>query len=700
MNRTNKGFVVSAVLYPLLILFLALMMGLLSMSDTRKRILDRMKLEITDSIFNEATCSCDTILNKLNYIIQNGKYCSDSNIGNLRITAYDTYEEIPKNGNTDNDIAVVTTVPIEGYVLSATKPKRDTEGELWIFVDETAPNSIDTTYSNVPIAYIKQYIGGKWTTIVSAIYDGTMWKQLNYTEVETATPATIVSGKTANVNGQRITGTLNTGASYFNFSNQTNNPAKNEDDIKLRNRNITFGYQKRVSTHEYDTLYAYWENDSGAKIELPIKVSASAYAIDAVAAKSFTMFHIKEAVQISDKVVALFFEREIYYDKDNITTTVNDFYQQYTTTVFVATFIANATTLTQVSDGAYSVSPISSDGTAISYLNNYWDRSYLAASSVSNFEIGNWSSDYIERNTFVYNYGIDEWNNRSLNYKYYKFIFESWYSKMDSLAAIPNTSSKEINYLAHTSVGINYTSGAVSVNRGGGFYAGTTYYSAADPERYSGNTAFENINENTLAVTTYNNSYHDVEVSTIFYDTFQGLNVVSLTSSDYISSQLYEANRLSYKYVNPYLQRYMYDFDVTYTSDKKFKIDITELQLPYNNYFVTAALAKNIHSKQTTFDLSNLVPDDENYIGSNSYISYTTGEIYYILKFTSGELYLIVSLDDDDTCFAETEACLRPSISFASWRNNDYTGKMISSRRLPIDAGSGYQYFYDINFYR
>lgn len=35
--RNNNGFVVSAVLYPLLVLFLALIMGLLAMTDTRKR---------------------------------------------------------------------------------------------------------------------------------------------------------------------------------------------------------------------------------------------------------------------------------------------------------------------------------------------------------------------------------------------------------------------------------------------------------------------------------------------------------------------------------------------------------------------------------------------------------------------------------------------------------------------------------------
>ena len=82
--KNKKGFVVSAVLYPLLVLFLAIIMGLLSMTDTRKRILDKMKLEITDNIFDDVACSCDTILAKLNYIIANGTggsggdYCINS----------------------------------------------------------------------------------------------------------------------------------------------------------------------------------------------------------------------------------------------------------------------------------------------------------------------------------------------------------------------------------------------------------------------------------------------------------------------------------------------------------------------------------------------------------------------------------------------------------------------------------------------
>lgn len=61
----NKGFVVSAVLYPLLVIFLALIMGLLAMSTTRKKILENMKNEVSDTIFDTSTCDCEEINKKL-----------------------------------------------------------------------------------------------------------------------------------------------------------------------------------------------------------------------------------------------------------------------------------------------------------------------------------------------------------------------------------------------------------------------------------------------------------------------------------------------------------------------------------------------------------------------------------------------------------------------------------------------------------
>lgn len=63
--RNNKGFVVSAVLYPLLVIFLALIMGLLAMSTTRKKILENMKNEVSDTIFDTSSCDCEEIGKKL-----------------------------------------------------------------------------------------------------------------------------------------------------------------------------------------------------------------------------------------------------------------------------------------------------------------------------------------------------------------------------------------------------------------------------------------------------------------------------------------------------------------------------------------------------------------------------------------------------------------------------------------------------------
>lgn len=57
----RRGFVVSALLYPLLLLFLSLIMGLLSMNMTRKKILENMKNEISDRLFENSNCDCKSI---------------------------------------------------------------------------------------------------------------------------------------------------------------------------------------------------------------------------------------------------------------------------------------------------------------------------------------------------------------------------------------------------------------------------------------------------------------------------------------------------------------------------------------------------------------------------------------------------------------------------------------------------------------
>lgn len=57
----RRGFVGGAMLYPLLLLFLSLIMGLLAMNMTRKKILDNMKNEVSDRLFESSTCDCKEI---------------------------------------------------------------------------------------------------------------------------------------------------------------------------------------------------------------------------------------------------------------------------------------------------------------------------------------------------------------------------------------------------------------------------------------------------------------------------------------------------------------------------------------------------------------------------------------------------------------------------------------------------------------
>ena len=44
----KKGFVVSAVLYPILIITLTLILSIVAMTDNRRKILDNMKLEVSE----------------------------------------------------------------------------------------------------------------------------------------------------------------------------------------------------------------------------------------------------------------------------------------------------------------------------------------------------------------------------------------------------------------------------------------------------------------------------------------------------------------------------------------------------------------------------------------------------------------------------------------------------------------------------
>ena len=191
MKNGKKGFVVSAVLYPLLVLFLAIIMGLLSMTDTRKRILDKMKLEITDNIFDDAACSCDTILAKLNYIIANGTGGSGGDTGSyaynkltLNVKTYEAYSDFPVVGNIIGDIAVLSTTPIKNYYVSTSVPKSPQEGTVWIVQDNTSNYYVTSDWNKIGISYVMQYENSKWVLKKSYVYNGESWTMLYYVNLK------------------------------------------------------------------------------------------------------------------------------------------------------------------------------------------------------------------------------------------------------------------------------------------------------------------------------------------------------------------------------------------------------------------------------------------------------------------------------------------------------------------------------------
>ena len=191
MKKGKKGFVVSAVLYPLLVLFLAIIMGLLSMTDTRKRILDKMKLEITDNIFDDAACSCDTILAKLNYIIANGTGGSGGgdtgsyayNKVTLNVKTYESLGDFPVVGNIVGDIAVISSTPVKNYYVSSVLPKSPQEGTVWIVQDRNSEYFITSDWNKIGVSYVMQYENGIWNIKKSYIYTGESWQMLYYVPV-------------------------------------------------------------------------------------------------------------------------------------------------------------------------------------------------------------------------------------------------------------------------------------------------------------------------------------------------------------------------------------------------------------------------------------------------------------------------------------------------------------------------------------
>lgn len=86
------------------------------------------------------------------------------------------------NNPSQNTLWVCTGQECTSYVFSAVEPDAPTAGMLWIGIsnqDGTKVNvPVDSEWIVLRILFVKQYIGGVWTDLISMIYSGCEWTQI------------------------------------------------------------------------------------------------------------------------------------------------------------------------------------------------------------------------------------------------------------------------------------------------------------------------------------------------------------------------------------------------------------------------------------------------------------------------------------------------------------------------------------------
>lgn len=178
--KNKKGFMASVLLYPLFLVFLALLLKLFMMSDARRKILDQMKVDIVENNIEDIDCICNHLLKEKKYIIQENH--SDGsfsyNIIGLRVAAYENAYMLSNVGRQEDDIAVMTNQPITESYVSQTAPMYPKEGEVWIVQDRTEGYEKTTDSITLNICYVLQYVDSKWVQRKTYIYEKGKWDSL------------------------------------------------------------------------------------------------------------------------------------------------------------------------------------------------------------------------------------------------------------------------------------------------------------------------------------------------------------------------------------------------------------------------------------------------------------------------------------------------------------------------------------------
>ena len=684
--KNKKGFVVSAVLYPLLVLFLAIIMGLLSMTDTRKRILDKMKLEITDNIFDDAACSCDTILAKLNYLISKGIPSTSDDAIKLSIKLYDSVNDFPMTTNQNGDIAVVSKTEFENYYLTDTEPTNSKEGDLWIHLKQSSKAYYRKNGIEIPIAYIEQYIEGKWNVTTSGMWNGAQWDNLNETDKETASEGTILNGYTAIVNGKKVTGSMNNGG-YFKFINlQDTDPILRESAVDV--------YIGNCNNANNQSICVSWYTDSGAEKLSSLCNESSSDTLSSSASctgkKVDVTCSIDSVKQISKNVVAVFWTKTTTTDDESNwcsqSTSAHTESMKITTAYDrnVTTYIASATALTLVKTLKYNKTYLNDYEETITNYKKDWENANTGSSLYRSGKL------YIGKAPFSESY-----NDTAIFYKIDESLDES---KVFDTPSSTNYNYEYNGYVTHN-IAINKFTGAISDYHSTTDSAGntTTYNSGCSTKHNSTADTYTSATDCMLTslgarVTTFNNNKHEIEKTTEFRYSIgpKARQKLTLTSSYIDTTDLAAASNLSYPFQDSI--KWMFDMKEDISKDgKNMKIDITSSPLNANGIFESTT--PKITKTTTTINLEKSLPQGSSYKKS-SYV-YQDGKFYYIIEYSTGNVYIISEITENERDYKDKLELQIESINFYSKADGKLTGiKLLSDSNAADSSTSRYIEFY------
>lgn len=157
----KKGFATSGILYTVLLLFVALLFGVLQNLQNKKTILDQLKIETVDAL----NCDCSTLLNKIEEAKQ--KFTVPNTRTEVNITDYKSERYVfPENGYVFlysgwDKIGVDEKSRIWGYIY-------DPQGQIWAGLETSSFNNYGN-YQLYPVlkgySWITMEVDGENTSV-------------------------------------------------------------------------------------------------------------------------------------------------------------------------------------------------------------------------------------------------------------------------------------------------------------------------------------------------------------------------------------------------------------------------------------------------------------------------------------------------------------------------------------------------------